>query len=177
MPQPQRSRRSHHLPVPIPVPHLHLPHLCQHHHPRTNLRVQRPNQFRLLFSELQAGNQYHLPLARRVNASYDQRAAMKATNTVAPPRSTGTGNTSKEYVPPTVRLSDLGGVDPCTEKMLELMAMPLTHPEVYIHTGVQPPRGVLLHGPPGCGKTMFANAIADRWGTWYSVHCIAACAN
>jgi ribosome biogenesis ATPase len=71
----------------------------------------------------------------------------------------GTGNTAKEYAPPTVRLSDLGGVDPCVEKMLELVAMPLTHPEVYLHTGVQPPRGVLLHGPPGCGKTMLANAI------------------
>ncbi len=72
---------------------------------------------------------------------------------------TGTGNTAKEYAPPTVRLSDLGGADPCVEKMLELVAMPLTHPEVYLHTGVQPPRGVLLHGPPGCGKTMLANAI------------------
>jgi ribosome biogenesis ATPase len=72
---------------------------------------------------------------------------------------TGTGNTSKEYAPPTVRLSDLGGVDPCVEKMLELVAMPLSHPEVYLHTGVQPPRGVLLHGPPGCGKTMLAKAI------------------
>jgi ribosome biogenesis ATPase len=67
--------------------------------------------------------------------------------------------TSKKYTPPTVRLADLGGVDPCVEKMLELVAMPLTHPEVYLHTGVQPPRGVLLHGPPGCGKTMLANAI------------------
>ncbi|KAN0113732.1 P-loop containing nucleoside triphosphate hydrolase protein [Russula decolorans] len=55
----------------------------------------------------------------------------------------GTGSTSKEYAPPTVRLSDLGGVDPCVEKMLELVAMPLTHPEVYLHTGVQPPRGEL----------------------------------
>jgi hypothetical protein len=69
------------------------------------------------------------------------------------------GSTVKEYVPPTVRLADLGGVDPCVEKMLELVAMPLAHPEVYLHTGVQPPRGVLLHGPPGCGKTMLANAI------------------
>ena len=71
----------------------------------------------------------------------------------------GTDNVAKGHTPPTVRLSDLGGVDPCVEKMLELVAMPLTHPEIYIHTGVQPPRGVLLYGPPGCGKTMLANAI------------------
>ena len=66
---------------------------------------------------------------------------------------------TKEYAPPTVRLADLGGMDLCVEKVLELVAMPLTHPEVYLHTGVQPPRGVLLHGPSGCGKTLLANAI------------------
>ncbi|KAF9008173.1 AAA-domain-containing protein [Hymenopellis radicata] len=70
----------------------------------------------------------------------------------------------KNYTPPTARLSDLGGVDACVEKMLEIVAMPLCHPEVYLHTGVQPPRGVLLHGPPGCGKTLLANAMAGELG-------------
>ena len=69
------------------------------------------------------------------------------------------GGIFKEYAPPTVRLADLGGMDQCVEKVLELVAMPLAHPEVYLHTGVQPPRGVLLHGPSGCGKTLLANAI------------------
>ncbi|CAG8541973.1 15005_t:CDS:10 [Acaulospora colombiana] len=63
---------------------------------------------------------------------------------------------------PTARLSDLGGVDSCIEEVLELIAMPLSHPEIYLHTGVQPPRGILLHGPPGCGKTLLANAIAGE---------------
>lgn len=76
---------------------------------------------------------------------------------------------SKEYAPPTARLSDLGGVSDAVEKLLELVAMPLCHPEVYLHTGVQPPRGVLLHGPPGCGKTLLANAIAGVNTTFRSL--------
>ncbi|KAG1068784.1 hypothetical protein G6F42_026337 [Rhizopus arrhizus] len=65
---------------------------------------------------------------------------------------------------PKAKLSDLGGIDQCIEEIMELIAMPLAHPEVYLHTGVQPPRGVLLHGPPGCGKTRLAHAIAGELG-------------
>ncbi|KAJ2366951.1 Ribosome biogenesis ATPase rix7 [Coemansia sp. RSA 2610] len=68
------------------------------------------------------------------------------------------------HVAPETRLSDLGGVDACIEEVLELIVMPIKHPEIYTHTGVQPPRGVLLHGPPGCGKTLLANAIAGEVG-------------
>lgn len=74
----------------------------------------------------------------------------------------GAGGAAKDYAPPTTRLADLGGVDACIEQMLELVALPLMHPEVYLHTGVRPPRGVLLVGPPGCGKTMLAGAIAGE---------------
>ncbi|EPX74420.1 AAA family ATPase Rix7 [Schizosaccharomyces octosporus yFS286] len=67
--------------------------------------------------------------------------------------------------PPTgISLKDVGGLDECITELLETVAMPIKHPEVYQHTGIQPPRGVLLHGPPGCGKTMLANALAAELG-------------
>ncbi|KAJ2779022.1 Ribosome biogenesis ATPase rix7 [Coemansia javaensis] len=68
------------------------------------------------------------------------------------------------HAAPEARLADLGGVDACIEEVLELIVMPLKHPEIYTHTGVEPPRGVLLHGPPGCGKTLLAHAIAGEVG-------------
>ncbi|GAA5831315.1 hypothetical protein JCM11251_007832 [Rhodosporidiobolus azoricus] len=70
----------------------------------------------------------------------------------------------KDYAPPSQRLADLGGVDACIEQMLEHVALPLTHPELYTSLGVKAPRGVLLVGPPGCGKTMMAGAIAGELG-------------
>ncbi|KAL3901682.1 MAG: hypothetical protein SGCHY_000410 [Lobulomycetales sp.] len=65
---------------------------------------------------------------------------------------------------PSAKLSDMGGIDECIEQVLELIGMPLKHPEIYIHLGISPPRGILLHGPAGCGKTMLGNAIADQVG-------------
>lgn len=56
----------------------------------------------------------------------------------------------------------MGGIEHCLEEILELIAMPILHPEIYVHTGVEPARGILLHGPPGCGKTMLAKAIAGE---------------
>jgi ribosome biogenesis ATPase len=73
-----------------------------------------------------------------------------------------------DRTPPTdISLENLGGVDNVIEELNELVAMPMLYPDTYIRTGIQPPRGVLLHGPPGCGKTMIANAFAAEIGVSY----------
>ncbi|CDO94135.1 unnamed protein product [Kluyveromyces dobzhanskii CBS 2104] len=64
--------------------------------------------------------------------------------------------------PPTSNLSSLGGMDDVIAQLMELIGLPILHPEIFLATGVEPPRGVLLHGPPGCGKTSIANALAGE---------------
>ena len=64
----------------------------------------------------------------------------------------------------TVTFSDLGGLEKEIALLHQLVERPLKHPEVYTWLGVEPPRGVLLHGPPGCGKTALARAVANEAG-------------
>lgn len=68
----------------------------------------------------------------------------------------------KDRTPPDIKLSSLGGLQSITSQLMELVGLPILHPEVYLSTGVEPPRGVLLYGPPGCGKTTIANALAGE---------------
>ena len=73
--------------------------------------------------------------------------------------------TAPNYEPPThVRLADLGGVGPVIGQLRELVAWPLCMPKLFLSLGIRPTQGVLLYGPPGCGKTMIANAFAAEMG-------------
>ncbi|KAF5780058.1 putative AAA+ ATPase domain, ATPase, AAA-type, core, AAA ATPase, AAA+ lid domain-containing protein [Helianthus annuus] len=63
-----------------------------------------------------------------------------------------------------VRFKDLGGIDDVLRELLLEVIIPWYRPDVPLSIGVRPTTGILLHGPPGCGKTTLANAIANEAG-------------
>ncbi|MFA5451986.1 MAG: CDC48 family AAA ATPase [Candidatus Methanomethylophilaceae archaeon] len=63
---------------------------------------------------------------------------------------------------PKVSYDDIGGLGNEVKKIREMVELPLRHPELFKRLGVEAPKGVLLHGPPGTGKTMLAKAVAGE---------------
>jgi proteasome regulatory subunit len=63
---------------------------------------------------------------------------------------------------PDVTYADIGGIDDQMEEVRETVELPLKSPEMFDEVGIDPPSGVLLHGPPGTGKTMLAKAVANQ---------------
>ncbi|OCT99820.1 ATPase family protein 2 homolog [Xenopus laevis] len=65
---------------------------------------------------------------------------------------------------PNVSWTDIGGLENVKLKLKQAVEWPLMHPDSFIRMGIQPPKGVLLYGPPGCSKTMIAKALANESG-------------
>jgi proteasome-associated ATPase len=61
---------------------------------------------------------------------------------------------------PDIDYSDIGGLGPQISAIRDAVELPFLHPELYREHGLKPPKGVLLYGPPGCGKTLIAKAVA-----------------
>ena len=66
-----------------------------------------------------------------------------------------------------VGYDDVGGCRKALALIREMIELPLRHPILFKTLGVRPPRGVLLYGPPGCGKTLIARAVANETGAFF----------
>jgi len=66
---------------------------------------------------------------------------------------------------PVVTYDDVGGLKQEISKVREMIELPLRHPEIFDRLGIDPPRGILLHGAPGTGKTLLAKAVANESGS------------
>ncbi|MEM2940736.1 MAG: CDC48 family AAA ATPase [Thermoproteota archaeon] len=63
---------------------------------------------------------------------------------------------------PTVRWSDVGGLEGIKRRLMETVELPIKSPEKFEKLGITPPKAILLYGPPGCGKTLLARAVATE---------------
>ncbi|MHA2393578.1 MAG: CDC48 family AAA ATPase [Promethearchaeota archaeon] len=63
---------------------------------------------------------------------------------------------------PNVKWDQVGGLDDLKQKLIEAVDWPLSNPAIFSRMGISPPKGILLYGPPGCGKTLLARAVATE---------------
>jgi transitional endoplasmic reticulum ATPase len=72
---------------------------------------------------------------------------------------------------PRTTYEDIGGLHEEIQRVREMVELPLRHPELFQRLGIEPPKGVMLHGPPGCGKTLLARAVANESeANFYSIN-------
>ena len=72
------------------------------------------------------------------------------------------GKSQKQEVTGAISYEDIGGLKPQIMRIREIVELPLRYPEVFERLGIDAPKGVLLLGPPGCGKTLIARAVAHE---------------
>jgi len=67
-----------------------------------------------------------------------------------------------------ISYEDIGGLGKELHRVREMIELPLKYPQVFERLGIDPPKGVLLHGPPGCGKTLMARAVANETAAYFT---------
>lgn len=66
-----------------------------------------------------------------------------------------------------ISYEDIGGLNKEIRKVREMIELPLKYPQIFERLGIEAPKGVLLHGPPGCGKTLIARAVANETNAYF----------
>jgi transitional endoplasmic reticulum ATPase len=67
-----------------------------------------------------------------------------------------------------ISYEDIGGLGKELQRVREMIELPLKYPQIFERLGIDPPKGVLLHGPPGCGKTLIARAVANETAAYFT---------
>ncbi|MGB2844978.1 MAG: CDC48 family AAA ATPase [Candidatus Aminicenantaceae bacterium] len=67
-----------------------------------------------------------------------------------------------------VSYEDIGGLNKEIQRIREMIELPLKYPQIFERLGVEPPKGVFLYGPPGCGKTLIARAVANETDAYFN---------
>lgn len=98
----------------------------------------------------------------KTNASVALHRISNSVVDVLPPEADSAITMMQMTEKPNVTYADIGGLDIQKQEMKEAVELPLTHFELYRQIGIDPPRGVLMWGPPGTGKTMMAKAVANH---------------
>ena len=81
---------------------------------------------------------------------------------ILPPDTDAAVQMMKMTEKPDVSYTDVGGLDIQKQEIREAIELPLTNPELYEEVGIRPPKGVILYGEPGTGKTLLAKAVANQ---------------
>ncbi|CEF66325.1 RE01104p [Strongyloides ratti] len=117
--------------------------------------------------ETSTGINYHVRVSSNVDKSKlhvgTAVALMKRSNAIVdilPPDCDNTVSLLKTTEKPNVSYSDVGGLEIQKQEIREAIELPMTHGYLFQQIGIEEPKGVMLYGPPGCGKTMLVKAVA-----------------
>ncbi|HEX2205872.1 MAG TPA: AAA family ATPase [Longimicrobium sp.] len=141
-------------------------------HARVLLDAGETDRARTAYREAEAGGQTDVEIAARLGSAPGNRERVRAPANDAPPRIPGVDDDDEDEDDadgqpmraerPRIDFADVGGMEALKEEIRRKIIHPLQHPELYRAYGKQAGGGILMYGPPGCGKTHLARATAGE---------------